>query len=1055
MTRYPGNAVDGDYVWLDVTSSQNQGTNQSTVFWTMGWAFRSPSPLDRDLDNATASVGGRQVYNNANPYNFSSNFTVRDRTFPSASGSEVFTHDGAGNLTINIAASCKPWQNPVSSFSVNIALPRIPKPPDPPTSTGVDSASGTSLRYTFSGNGNNGATITSFTAQCSTNSSFTANVQTVNANSGAPTFSGLANSTTHFFRSFATNSAGNSGFSSTLSGTTFGVPQATSSIAVDTATTSSLRYRFSANGNGGTGFTGFEAQASLSTSFTNPITLSSNGTSTFTGLEQGSTYYFRSRAFNSVGAGPYSTLNASGTGVTEGIPSAPRNLTATASTAALGRIDLSWTAPLNTFGTISGYFILLNGTQVASVSGNVTTFASTGNAAHASQSYAVRAQNTYSQSIGVFSANSNTATAVSPGVPSAPLNLTADVSIAVPGRITLNWTAPVTVGAGGITGYTIYESPNIVLGTVTGTATTFVVNNLGPGLTYTFFVRARNQIADTTGTLSVNSNTVTAQALGEPLAPTDGIAAVATTVAGRLLLAWTPPPGSQTGYNVFQVVAGQNVLLGRPAPNTFAVDGLPPGVSASFRVAARNVYTDTLTTGGAALGTVAGPLSAAFSGTPAAGSTQSVNNVTVSNSTNLDFNGSYSITALAATTFSYGRTSLPVGLTTVPTSFGSVVNTTNTELSGTYTISTPSVTALQYSRTTLNVAANTAVSDGLATNLTNPTLNGTYIVTVTDPPVRKIRYSKTLPNITERSSGGVVVNNTNTIFNGDNLIVTSATTNTLQYNRTRANVVETSASGRVLNRTNQQVFNGVFNVADVLSPTAVTYFNSDTAPALSRTNAVLNPSIEVNTTNWTTEPGASVPVRSTAQAFSGVASLRVVQATATAIIVMTTPAARTPVVPGLVYTLSAYVRNMTASSQYRIELDWFNGATSLVSSRGSDTIVPTGAWTRISVTATAPATATVVGVYVSSVLPIPASGVAVNFDAFLLEQSATLGTYFDGDTESSPARVQSWTGTPSNSSSISGALVIPDTPILTPFGAARRTNSRAKLDILYRSGWSG
>jgi hypothetical protein len=842
MTRYQGNAVDGDYVWLDITSSQNQGANTSTVFWTMGWAFRSPSPLDRDLDAGTASVAGALVYNNANPYNFSNNFTVRDITL--GSGSRVVGHDSAGNLTINIAASCKPYQNPVSSFSTNIALPRIPKPPNAPISTGVDSTTGTSLRYTFVGNGDNGTATTSFTAQCSTNSSFSANLQTITANNGLATFGGLANSTTHFFRSFANSAAGQSPSSSVLSGTTFGVPQAPSSVAVDTATTSSLRYRFSANGNGGTGFTGFEAQASLSTSFTSPITLSSNGTSTFTGLAQGSTYYFRSRAFNSVGAGPYSTLNSAGTGTTEGIPSAPRNLTATASTTTLGRIDLSWTVPSSTFGTISGYFILLNGTQVASVSGNVTTFASTGNAAHATQSYAVRAQNTYSQSVGVFSANSNTATAVSPGVPSAPQNLTTLVSTAIPGRITLNWAAPTIDGAGGITGYTVYRSPNIVLGNTAGSVTTFVVDDLEPGLTYTFFTRARNQIADETSTESSNSNNATAQALGEPNAPTEGVAASVAAVAGRLVLTWTPPGGSQTGYNVFQVINGQNVLLGRPGATSFTVDSLPPGILATFRVAARNVYTDTLPPEG----TVSGELSEPFSGTPGAGSTQTVASVSVSNDTNTVLNGSYTITSLTADTFRYSRASVPVALTGVPASFGLIANTTNIELSGTYTVTTPAPTILQYSKTTPNILVNTAVSNGQGLNLTNPELNGIHIITDVPSLTLKVTYEKTTANLTERISGGTVTNNTNAVFNGDNLTVTGSTSNTLQYGRVGADVVETGASGSVLNRTNAQIFNGAFNVVDVLSSNTVTYNSLDASVTVAETQ-ILDPFGKTRRTN--------------------------------------------------------------------------------------------------------------------------------------------------------------------------------------------------------------
>jgi hypothetical protein len=168
------------------------------------------------LDNGTASIAGVLVYNNANPYNFSNNFTQRDITL--GSGSRVVGHDGAGNATINIAASCKPYQNPISSFSTNISLPRIPKVPGAPNGVAVDSATSSSLRYLFSGTTDGGSAITGWEAQLADNPSFSN--PTTAASNGNTTFNNLNPAVTYYFRSRGFNAIGAGPYSGTSSGAT-------------------------------------------------------------------------------------------------------------------------------------------------------------------------------------------------------------------------------------------------------------------------------------------------------------------------------------------------------------------------------------------------------------------------------------------------------------------------------------------------------------------------------------------------------------------------------------------------------------------------------------------------------------------------------------------------------------------------------------------------------------------------------------------------------------------------------------------------------------------
>ena len=84
------------------------------------------------------------------------------------------------------------------------------------------------------------------------------------------------------------------------------VPPAPSGIGIDQITPTSLRYRFSGNGDNGSAITSWEAQIDDNPSFSSPLTVGSSGTTTFTGLTPATTYYCRSRGNNGIGSGPWS-----------------------------------------------------------------------------------------------------------------------------------------------------------------------------------------------------------------------------------------------------------------------------------------------------------------------------------------------------------------------------------------------------------------------------------------------------------------------------------------------------------------------------------------------------------------------------------------------------------------------------------------------------------------------------------------------------------------------------------------------------------------------------
>ena len=79
----------------------------------------------------------------------------------------------------------------------------------------------------------------------------------------------------------------------------------------------------------------------------------------------------------------------------------------------------------------------------------------------------------------------------------------------------------------------------------------------------------------------------------------------------------------------------------------------------------------------------------------------------------------------------------------------------------------------------------------------------------------------------------------------------------------------------------------------------------------------------------------------------------------------------------------------------------------------------------------------------------------------MIQEGTSAGTYFDGDTDANTTTwpvVYSWAGTPHNSISIrevGGTLPAIGADLIMPYGQAARVNSKAQLQIQYRSGWIG
>jgi len=191
-----------------------------------------------------------------------------------------------------------------------------------------------------------------------------------------------------------------------------------------------------------------------------------------------------------------------------------------------------------------------------------------------------------------------------------------------------------------------------------------------------------------------------------------------------------------------------------------------------------------------------------------------------------------------------------------------------------------------------------------------------------------------------------------------------------------------------------------------------------------RTNLVVNPSLETDISGWETISSPSV-TRITTDSYIGNSCARVLINTpsASGARIDNTSAYRIPVVAGQTLSASAYMKNQSGSRNLRISIRFYYSSTTLdvlQSNTGTILTNPTN-WTRSSVTATAPSNAFWADVSISATT----TGLATDaylFDSVLVEKSATVQTYFDGsylptNTATQAFANNTWTGTANASTS--------------------------------------
>jgi RHS repeat-associated protein len=293
-----------------------------------------------------------------------------------ANGTEYYYRVRATNATGDSG-----YSNEASATTASI--------PAAPSSLGASAVSGTQINLTWTDNSGN---ETGFKLERKTGSGGSwSQIATPAANATSYNDTGLANGTEYYYRLRATNTAGDSSYSSEANASTWGPPGAPSALNVTPASGTQLNLTWNDNSGNETGFK-VERKTESGGSWSEITTTAANATGyNDTGLSGGTTYYYRVRATNSVGDSSYTDEASALVPVP---PAAPSALKASPTSGTV--VDLTWT---DNSSNETGFKIERktgsggSWSEITTTSANATSYSDTGRSTLTAYYYRIRATN--------------------------------------------------------------------------------------------------------------------------------------------------------------------------------------------------------------------------------------------------------------------------------------------------------------------------------------------------------------------------------------------------------------------------------------------------------------------------------------------------------------------------------------------------------------------------------------------------------------------------------------------------------------------------------------
>jgi uncharacterized repeat protein (TIGR02543 family) len=410
-----------------------------------------------------------------------------------------------------------------------------------PTSVTGTVGNGSST-ITVSGANANGSAITGYTVQAydSTGLAISGKTCSITAPATSCEITGLTNGSEYTFTATATNGVGTSASSAVSAAVTpAGVPSAPTGVTA-TSGTGKVTVEWTAPAANGAAITSSTAQAydpdgKAVSGATCTISAPSTSCDVSTNLAAGTAYTFKVTATNAAGTGSAST--ASSSAAINAAPSAPRNVTGTASN---GSVAVSWDPPSDSRGSaVTGY------TVTAYTAGNIAAGTCTATAPTETcsvtgltngQPYTFKV--TATNGIGT-SAQSSASSAVTPStVPSAPTSVVASAGDA---SVSISFTAPAIDGGSSITGYVVTASDGT---TASGTSSPIRITGLTNETAYTFTVKATNANGDSVASSAPAAATPKANEEPKPTstAKPSGYSYVSSTLTSEVTFSGAPTP---------------------------------------------------------------------------------------------------------------------------------------------------------------------------------------------------------------------------------------------------------------------------------------------------------------------------------------------------------------------------------------------------------------------------------------------------------------------------------------------------------------------------------